>query len=110
MKIKIFFFILLLQFNFLYAENPNEIKESLPSLIEKMKKADVKERYIYMNKIKMILKNMNQQKRAEIIKELRKSFAKGKNDNILHKGHHKFGNFKNHEMSKGHKRQGHGRH
>ncbi len=84
-------------------------EERLSYLIERMKKADRKERYIYMNKIKMILRNMNYQKRAEIIKELRKSFAKGRNNNILHKNHNKLGNFKNHEMNKGHGRQRHGK-
>ena len=84
--------------------------ESLPHLIEQMKKADIKERYIYMNKIKMRLRQMNQKERVKVIKEMKRSFNKQTNRNHVMQPH-KMQNHFNHTKpfknpSKGHNHGG----
>jgi len=84
-------------------------EKNLTFLIERMKNAEAKDRYIYMNKIKIILREMNQEERAKIIKELRKSFKKKNSGNISNKKQNSLNKFKQHEMKEKHRRYGHGK-
>ncbi len=106
-----FFLILLFLFSFLNAKTDENItmEDNLSVLIERLKNADIKERYIYMNKIKLILREMNAQKREKIVRELRKSFAKRKEKNILYNKQNKIDNFEYREIGRERRREGHGR-
>jgi len=89
---------LLLFSSVMYAEeiktpNPPSIK----TLIEQVKRAEVKDRRLLMNQLKLQLRKMNKESRHSAMMELKKSFSKEHGEKKLHKEQHRHKQKKLHE-------------
>ena len=68
-------FVSLLAFSILYFSNTFSLEIEIRELIEKIKKSPPEERYIYMNELKLRLRELKEEQREEIIRTLYRELA-----------------------------------
>ncbi len=67
-----------------------DLKSNIQNLIEKIKQAPPDEKYIYVNKLKLIIKELNAKERRQVIERLRKQLRDKRRDrerNYNHREH-----------------------